>query len=96
MQSVMNRELAKAGLPHVERVVGRTYVLSNEHGHCVAGTVTSVGYGPTEGISLRVSSPRLAGYTIEKVSWRPDEGGWMQVDADTGERLPVSLEFCRE
>jgi len=74
----------------VEKTLGATRPLSSEPcnvlnrefafgdtEHYVVGTITSVGYGPEEGVSLRVSAPRFRSMDILFLKKKDD--AWIAV-----------------
>lgn len=72
---IVRRTLAEAGLPEDPRQVeGQTFVFGDEQGkHYVFGSITSVGYGPNEGVLLYVSAPRFRGMDIYRLGRNHDD-----------------------
>ena len=68
--------LSAVGLPDPRGLIGRTFMLES-NGHWIIGSILSVGYGPAEGVSLRVSSPRLHGTAIKCI--RHTGVGWTAI-----------------
>lgn len=53
-------------------IIGKPFVFGDE-AHFVIGTITSVGYGPREGVVLYVSAPRYRGMDIWRFSRKHNE-----------------------
>ena len=71
---LLGNELGKLGLPQDPReIVGHPLVFGDDENHIICGTITSIGYGPNEGVSFRVSSPTFHGCPVTKIV--PSEDG---------------------
>ncbi|MEX0917995.1 MAG: hypothetical protein WDZ93_02475 [Candidatus Paceibacterota bacterium] len=71
---LLGNELGKLGLPQDPReIIGQLLVFGDAENHIICGTITSIGYGPGEGVSFRVSSPKFHGHDIKKIV--PSEDG---------------------
>lgn len=72
--ALSNMSLRMVGLPPIDKLIGAKFIFSDEK-HFIAGTITAVGYGPEEGVSLRLSAPRFRGLEnftlryVEKSEW---------------------------
>lgn len=76
MRESLGYVLGKRGLAADPKgVVGRTFIFGKGQ-HVVAGTVLSVGFGPTEGVSLYVTTPRFLGKEIRCIARKEDEDCW--------------------
>lgn len=63
-------------------LVGKTF--SFEHNdHLVCGRIESVGYGPEEGVSIRVTSPRMFGCNVKLI--KPTDTGRARIEYTEGE-----------
>ena len=84
--------LINAGLPDFPYINKHFFVFGDmgPHGHKVMGSVTSVGYGPNEGLILYVSAPRYKGMWIKRLERRDDN--WVAVST-TGEEKSGFLVF---
>ena len=61
-------ELNKLGLGDlIGAVLGQTLIFSDSADHIICGTITSIGYGPEEGVSFRVSCPKFHGHDINRI-----------------------------
>ncbi len=75
LAKLLELTLMKAGLPgDPKKVQGATFVYNFEE-HYIIGSITSIGFGPTEGVSLYVSAPRFQGMNIRRLifsenTWR--------------------------
>lgn len=67
-------ELQKIGCSAFE-LIGANYWFSDENAeHDIGGSIVSWGYGPKEGLTLYITSPRFKGITVKRLAH--DEGGW--------------------
>lgn len=72
---VARAALDRVGLPSdPKEVVGKTFVFGDGD-YYVAGTIMSIGYGPTQGVVLYVSAPRFRGQIIHRFVRK--NGGWV-------------------
>jgi hypothetical protein len=78
--------LKAAQLPRLEQAVGAKFFFGDIY-HFVAGTIISVGYGMgDEGVSLRVSAPRLRGKDIKHLRHKGG-GRWAAISPQGEETL---------
>ncbi|MBI4121318.1 MAG: hypothetical protein HY457_03650 [Parcubacteria group bacterium] len=72
---VAENALREVGLPPDPE--GRAFIFGDgDHSvHFIRGTITAVGYGPEEGVTLRVSTPRFRGMDIRRLAFR--DGSWV-------------------
>ena len=69
--------LEKAGLPAPHMIIGRSFVFGDER-HFAIGSITSVGYGADEGVSLYVCVQRFREMNIHR--FRLENGFWIARD----------------
>lgn len=80
-KDLMQDELKKLNITiPIERIIGSTFIFGNKDSHIIMGSIISIGYGPKEGLSLRVSSPKFKGQEIKKVTLKPDGVAMIEVD----------------
>lgn len=78
---LLGNELGKLGLPQDPReIVGRPLVFGDSDSHIICGTITSIGFGPEEGVSFRVSSPKFHGHNVKRIV--PSEDGVASLHAE--------------
>jgi len=81
--SLVERALNEADLPdNPQKVIGAAFLFV-EGDHFIGGIIRSIGYGPTEGIILYVSTPRFRGMDIRRLCRR--DGAWVLEGAARGE-----------
>jgi len=79
-------DLKKAELPPLSQTIGAKFFFGDIE-HSVAGTIISVGFGAgDEGISLRVTPPRLRGKDIKYLRHRGG-GRWAAVSPEGQETI---------
>lgn len=63
--NVFCHALQIAGLPsHPELIRNHGFLFFDDSGHYISSSIVSIGYAATEGVTLRISSPRFRGLPI--------------------------------
>lgn len=79
----LGNELGKLGLSQDPReILGHSLTFGDNQGHIVCGIITSIGYGPREAVSFRISSPKFHGGDIKKVVPLEDGTAWLYLEPD--------------
>lgn len=77
----LSKALFQMGLPqNLKQIVGRLFTFADGD-HLIAGTITSLGHGPKEGVVLYVSAPRFHGHNIWRL-YKTNDGRWLVVSTD--------------
>lgn len=88
----LDKLLLEVGLPPHALLLGAPFVFGDaESGHCISGTVTSIGYAPKEGILLYVTPPRYKGMRLRRIA--QIQGVWTAIGFEVGEDRAGTLEM---
>ena len=92
VMALVDEKLKSLALPEAKRILrGGLLAFMDSEQHVIIGSVISIGYGPKEGVSFRVTSPQFHGQKIKSIV--PSEGGKAILRTEEGKTFEGTFEL---